>query len=127
MTKQEYKKLLTIDTINKFSNQLDYTLQVLQQHKDCLDVYKADELNEKHLRRLKIKQTFHFSLDNPQKYRFILTLASILKQNSISVEDVLFIKKNLYKYYKLYQYQTHLDNQHLNYFESLIFNNNLEK
>ncbi len=124
MKKQEFNSLLSIDTFDKFIRQVEYTEQLLKKHNDSLNIYTAHDLNEKYLRRLQIKKTFHFPLSNPQKYRFVITMASILRKNYLSVNDINYINKNIYLFYKAYRQQIAIDEQQLNYFESVIFGDN---
>ena len=124
MKKQEFNSLLSIDTFEKFRRQIDETEQLLIQHNNSLSIYEANDLNEKYLRRLKIKQTFHFPLSNPQKYRFIITMATILHKNYLSTNDIDCINRNISQFYKAYRKQIEIDEQQLNYFESVIFGDN---
>ena len=124
MKKHEFNSLLTIDTFDKFKRQVDETEQLLIQHNNSLSIYQANDFNEKYLRRLKIKQTFHLPLSNPQKYRFIITMATILHKNYLSINDIDYINRNISQFYKAYRKQIEIDEQHLNYFESVIFDDN---
>lgn len=122
MKKQEFNSFLTIDTFDKFIHQVDETMELLQANNNRLSIYDAQELNDKYMRRINIKKQFHLPLSNPQKYRFVITLASILKKNYLTVNDIDYINRNISQFYKAYQKQIQIDNQQLSYFESLIFN-----
>ena len=99
-------------------------MELLQHSGKCLTIYDAQELNDKYMRRINIKKSFHLPLSNPQKYRFIITMATLLKKNYLTVNDIDYINRNISYFYKEYQKQIAIDEKQLSYFESLIFAEN---